>query len=159
MFTFRKAKRIFEKIRKPDRSKKGENALQRIRNMLDKYETPITLALLFLWDDYNIDEETTDEVMSGNESVEDVHAPFESNLRDFEDETLTPTLEQVGEERFETAYEDNKDSIPKHQMMITKIMKIVSLIILHFTPNGVMKERVILLQISMIHREKMLKAL
>ena len=49
--------------------------------------------------------------------------------------------------------------IPKYQMMITKIMKIVSLIILHFTPNGVMKERVILLQISMIHREKMLKAL
>ena len=35
----------------------------------------------------------------------------------------------------------------------------VMLIILHFTPNGVMKERVILLQISMIHREKMLKAL
>ena len=64
MFTFRKARRIFEKIRKPDRSKKGENALQRIRNMLNKYETPITLALLFLWDDYNIDEETADEVMS-----------------------------------------------------------------------------------------------
>ncbi len=55
MFTFRKARRIFEKIRKPDRSKKGENALQRIRNMLNKYETPITLALLFLWDDYNIE--------------------------------------------------------------------------------------------------------
>ena len=123
MFTFRKAKRIFEKIRKPDRSKKGENALQRIRNMLDKYETPITLALLFLWDDYNINEETADEIMRGNENVEDVHESFE------------------------------------HQMMITKIMKIVSLIILHFTPNGVMKERVILLQISMIHREKMLKAL
>lgn len=111
MFTFRKARRIFEKIRKPDRSKKGENALQRIRNMLNKYETPITLALLFLWDDYNIDEETADEVMSGNESVEDVHAPFDSNLRDFENETLTPTLEHVGEERFETAYEDNKDLI------------------------------------------------
>ena len=111
MFTFRKARRIFEKIRKPDRSKKGENALQRIRNMLNKYETPITLALLFLWDDYNIDEETADEVMSGNESVEDVHAPFDSNLRDFENETLTPTLEHIGEERFETAYEDNKDLI------------------------------------------------
>ena len=152
MFTFRKAKRIFEKIRKPDRSKKGENALQRIRNMLDKYETPITLALLFLWDDYNINEETADEIMRGNENVEDVHESFELNLRDFEDETLTPTLEQVGEERFETSYEDNKD-------LITKIMKIVSLIILHFTPNGMMKERVILLQISMIHREKMLKAL
>ena len=39
MFTFRKAKRIFEKIRKPERSKKGENALQRIRNMLDKGAT------------------------------------------------------------------------------------------------------------------------
>ena len=111
MFTFRKAKRIFEKIRKPDRSKKGENALQRIRNMLDKYETPITLALLFLWDDYNINEETADEIMRGNENVEDVHESFELNLRDFEDETLTPTLEQVGEERFETAYEDNKDLI------------------------------------------------
>ena len=152
MFTFRKARRIFEKIRKPDRSKKGENALQRIRNMLNKYETPITLALLFLWDDYNIDEETADEVMSGNESVEDVHAPFDSNLRDFENETLTPTLEHIGEERFETAYEDNKD-------LISINTEIVSLIILHFTPNGVMKERVILLQISMIHREKMLKAL
>lgn len=92
MFTFRKARRIFEKIRKPDRSKKGENALQRIRNMLNKYETPITLALLFLWDDYNIDEETADEVMSGNESVEDVHAPFDSNLRDFENETLDTNL-------------------------------------------------------------------
>lgn len=111
MFTFRKAKRIFEKIRKPDRSKKGENALQRIRNMLDKYETPITLALLFLWDDYNINEETADEIMRGNENVEDVHESFELNLRDFEDETLTPTLEQVGEERFETSYEDNKDLI------------------------------------------------
>ena len=111
MFTFRKAKRIFEKIRKPKRSKKGENALQRIRNMLDKYETPITLALLFLWDDYNIDEETADEIMRGNESVEDIHEPFELNLSDFEDKTLIPTLEQVGEERFETAYEDNKDLI------------------------------------------------
>ena len=111
MFTFRKARKKKKKIRKPDRSKKGENALQRIRNMLNKYETPITLALLFLWDDYNIDEETADEVMSGNESVEDVHAPFDSNLRDFENETLTPTLEHIGEERFETAYEDNKDLI------------------------------------------------
>ena len=79
--------------------------------MLDKYETPITLALLFLWDDYNINEETADEIMRGNENVEDVHESFELNLRDFEDETLTPTLEQVGEERFETAYEDNKDLI------------------------------------------------
>lgn len=49
MFTFRKAKRIFEKIRKPDRSKKGENALQRIRNMLDKYETPNNIGHYYFY--------------------------------------------------------------------------------------------------------------
>ena len=49
MFTFRKARRIFEKIRKPDRSKKGENALQRIRNMLNKYETPDNIGIIIFY--------------------------------------------------------------------------------------------------------------
>lgn len=111
MFTFKKAKRRFEKIRKSGRNEKGENALQHIRNILDKYETSITLALLFLWDDYDIDEETTAEIMRGNRNVEDAHEAFESNLHNIEDEILTPTFEQVGEYGFDTAYEDNKDLI------------------------------------------------
>lgn len=115
MFIYRPPRQGYQKVRiyKLSISDEGKKALERIQEMLKKHEKEIRLALVAMWltsgDD--IDEDEITAAMRDETKIDDMADKYRSSVSDFADTVLTPELENVGYERFETATNDFEDII------------------------------------------------
>lgn len=111
MFTYKKTINHFACIKKSEQSSEDKKILQRIKDMLKKYENEIIIGLLLMWitagDEIN--DEYISESLRNPEKVNNVSDNYEAKVNDFVNDILYPKMNNIGENAFTSIQDDTKN--------------------------------------------------